>query len=262
MSGRKGFTLIELSIVLVIIGLIVGGVLTGRDLIRAAELRSVAKQSEEFNTAVNTFRLKYNGIPGDLINATQFGWVLPDQGFGVSGGDGLLQSTNGATEGSIVIPGMETSHFWYQLANSGLIKFGLSIPPTARLSDSLQNTGWIKSYLPTTKENQSNFWLVWNENGVNYYSIFGLEAVQYTYGSALASSQATNNGINPAFSPVDARQIDEKLDDGKPNSGFILAKRVSFYYINTNAIGTDCAPTAENYGVTPSRSCGLSLKMQ
>ena len=62
---NKGFTLIELSIVLVIIGLIVGGVLVGQDLIKAAEIRATVSQVEGYNSAVNTFRLKYNGLPGD-----------------------------------------------------------------------------------------------------------------------------------------------------------------------------------------------------
>jgi prepilin-type N-terminal cleavage/methylation domain-containing protein len=61
-----GFTLVELSIVLVIIGLIVGGVLVGRDLIKASEIRSQISQIEQFKTAANTFKLKYGYLPGDI----------------------------------------------------------------------------------------------------------------------------------------------------------------------------------------------------
>ena len=68
----SAFTLIELSIVLVIIGLIVGGVLVGQDLIVAAKNRALLSQVEEIDTAINTFRLKYNGLPGDLNNAESF----------------------------------------------------------------------------------------------------------------------------------------------------------------------------------------------
>ena len=63
---RGGFTLIELSIVLVIIGLLAGGVLVGRDLIAAAALRSQITQIEKYNAAANTFRAKYGFLPGDL----------------------------------------------------------------------------------------------------------------------------------------------------------------------------------------------------
>ena len=77
-SQEQGFTLIELSIVLVIIGLIVGGVLVGQDLIRASEVRATITQIEKYNTAVNTFHAKFNAIPGDmsLVIATQFGFTI------------------------------------------------------------------------------------------------------------------------------------------------------------------------------------------
>ena len=55
---------------LVIIGLIVGGVLVGQDLIRAAETRAQITQFEKYQSAVNTFRGKFNAIPGDMNVAT------------------------------------------------------------------------------------------------------------------------------------------------------------------------------------------------
>lgn len=62
------FTLIELSVVLVVIGLIVGGVLVGQDLIKAAAIRATVTQVEQFNTAANTFFGKYGYLPGDMPN--------------------------------------------------------------------------------------------------------------------------------------------------------------------------------------------------
>lgn len=72
-----GFTLIELSIVLVIIGLIVGGVLVGQSLINAAAVRAQVTQIEKFNSVVNTFYGKYGYLPGDLPAgpAAQFGFA-------------------------------------------------------------------------------------------------------------------------------------------------------------------------------------------
>src|SRR5262249_3826116 len=76
----KGFTLIELSIVLVIIGLIVGGVLVGQDMILSAQIRNAIKQVEQFNTATEAFKSKYNCLPGNCANATDYGFAVNGSG--------------------------------------------------------------------------------------------------------------------------------------------------------------------------------------
>lgn len=56
---RRAFSLVELSIVLVILGLLVGGILAGRALIHASELRGVHTEFNQYKTAVMAFRNKY-----------------------------------------------------------------------------------------------------------------------------------------------------------------------------------------------------------
>ena len=58
-----GFSLVELSIAMVIIGLLVGGILAGQSLIHASELRSTIAQVQTYLTAVNIFQEKYSAIP-------------------------------------------------------------------------------------------------------------------------------------------------------------------------------------------------------
>lgn len=72
LSRVRGFSLIELSIMLVILGLLVGAVTAGQSLIRASELRSVTTDIERYRAGIATFRDKYFGLPGDLLNATSF----------------------------------------------------------------------------------------------------------------------------------------------------------------------------------------------
>jgi prepilin-type N-terminal cleavage/methylation domain-containing protein len=93
-SHGNGFTLIELSIVLVIIGLIVGGVLVGQNLIDAAAVRAQISQIEKYNTAANTFRGKYGYLPGDIPNpyAAQFGFLPRGTYKGQGDGNGVIQS--------------------------------------------------------------------------------------------------------------------------------------------------------------------------
>ncbi len=69
---ERGFTLIEVSIVLVIIGLVVGSVVAGKHLIHQSELQRTLTDVDQINTAANTFRMKYDYFPGDIPNATTF----------------------------------------------------------------------------------------------------------------------------------------------------------------------------------------------
>ena len=78
-APASGFTLVELSIVLVILGLLVGGVLTGQSLIHAAELRAVTTEHDKFVTAINTFRDKYMALPRRMSNAVRY-WGAMDGG--------------------------------------------------------------------------------------------------------------------------------------------------------------------------------------
>ena len=82
---QRGFTLVELSIVLVIVGLLMGGVLVGRDLVRKAQLRTVLTDLEEVQSATRLFSEQYNALPGDIPNATDY-WPS-------AGGDGMVSGT-------------------------------------------------------------------------------------------------------------------------------------------------------------------------
>ena len=75
-----GFTLVELAIVLVVIGLITGGIFVGTILVRESQLKAVISEIAKYRSALNAFHEEYHGLPGDLPNATNF--------WGVAGGAG------------------------------------------------------------------------------------------------------------------------------------------------------------------------------
>jgi prepilin-type N-terminal cleavage/methylation domain-containing protein len=78
--ASRAFSLVELSIVLVILGLLVGGVLSGQSLIHAAELRAVTTEYQKYMTAVRSFKDKYFASPGDMNNATSLWGVAAGTG--------------------------------------------------------------------------------------------------------------------------------------------------------------------------------------
>jgi prepilin-type N-terminal cleavage/methylation domain-containing protein len=132
-----GFTLIELSIVLVIVGLIIGGVMVGRDLIAASEIRSQISQIEKFNTAVHTFQLKYGYLPGDIPEPTASGFGFAARGSlqGQGDGNGVIEGyeTRSPAPDAVAQGEGETSVFWVDLSMAGWIDGGFN---TARPNSS------------------------------------------------------------------------------------------------------------------------------
>ena len=250
-TSTNGFTLIELSIVLVIIGLIVGGVLVGRDLINAAKLRSVITDIEKFNTAANTFRTKYNCIPGDCANATDFFGQFVNCDQWSASPDLSTTTCNGDGNGRIALatPATnwwqhdETMLFWQHLSRAGLVggnysgimgRNGIFIDltnvPFSRLENGCYSidsslTGGESDYAPYTKMRGSFISLgnsVAGENG--------------------AYLQRCTDSIY-SLSAISAKNIDDKMDDGRPFTGAVqtTADRYSGNY-NSAYYGTVGAP--------------------
>jgi prepilin-type N-terminal cleavage/methylation domain-containing protein len=82
---KRGFTLIELSIVLVVIGLIIGGIIIGQTLIQSAQIRRQTTEFGKWYAAVNTYRIKYNALPGDDANAVALGIATTRSVLPISG---------------------------------------------------------------------------------------------------------------------------------------------------------------------------------
>ena len=70
MQRQQGFTLVEIAIVLVIIGLLLGGVLKGQGLIDSAKVKNIIQQSNSLSAAVNAYQDKFRALPGDDVMAT------------------------------------------------------------------------------------------------------------------------------------------------------------------------------------------------
>lgn len=207
-SARQGFTLVELSIALVIIALIIGGVMVGRDMLNTAQVNAGIHQLEGFQSAVNNFRLRYQGVPGDLYNATsQFSnTAWPDLEDG--DGDGILRDASGAESDPDdshlerdTFTG-ELPQFWYQLS-------------AARMVDAQFDGGYtIGVSFPASKVGSGGVAAYGVTDDSNYFYI-GMVTPTNTGTKAILTQNV--------LTPEQAWQMDRKIDDGHPMQGTVRA---------------------------------------
>lgn len=114
MKHQTGFTLVEIAIVLVIIGLLLGGVLKGQQIITSAKVSNVEKEFNSVSVAIYNYQDRYRALPGDDKKAdTRFGLDTAKKG------DGNWKIDNGKfdeTTGNV-----EPRLFWLHLRNAGLV---------------------------------------------------------------------------------------------------------------------------------------------
>lgn len=247
----NAFSLVELSITLVILGLLIGGILAGQSLVRAAELRAIPTEYRRYITASHTFRDKYFAYPGDFRDATKFwGFAGTANAPGCISNSGISTITTGGTcDGNgdakltRVAAGNTSSEifqFWRHLALAGLIEgtysgisgaavsgYEVSISentPASRLA----NGGWSLQYLETGSVNY-----VYN---INYQNAF------YFGGSAV------NLTTTPILTAEEAWNIDTKLDDGRPGRGKVIARNIIDCTTDSNMNNLDSSYALDRSG--------------
>ncbi len=190
--NQSGFTLIEIAIVLVIIGLLLGGVLKGQELINSAKVKNLAQDFRNIPLYIYGYQDKFKALPGDDANANTHltGGTLATTGGTVGNGlvEGLWDS-NTQTEESVV--------FWQHVRLAGLMA-GATIVPTAAISSDAD------PYLPHNAVGGR----IGVESGSATPPIVGLK------GSYFICSKH----ILGRF----AKQLDTTLDDGKSDAGSLM----------------------------------------
>lgn len=135
---QSGFTLIEIAIVLVIIGLLLGGILKGQELITQARIRNVSNDFQSMTAAINLYQDRYRALPGDDPSAGTR-WTATGSTTTGGNGDGVIGTGTAATPAynSTTVTD-ESRLFWQHLRLAGLVggatttgAIGTANPPNA-----------------------------------------------------------------------------------------------------------------------------------
>jgi len=235
---RSGFSLVELSIVLVILGLLTGGILSGQSLIRAAELRRVSTDSDRYKAATYSFLDQHRGLPGDLKNAASF-WSSAVNG---DGNGQIYMANNGANAAN------ESFQFWHQLAAAGLIEgnytgisgsigyadctIGVNCPDAK-----IDSAGWAVRYRDTVDSEESG-WYTGTPAGNMFF---------------VGPRSVAGSPQMRLFIPQETWALDMKLDDGRPAFG----KFITHWQGCTDAVdGTD---VDSEYALNSTSKCRLRI---
>ena len=254
---RSAFTLMEISIVLIIIGMLAAGVTVGRTLLESTALQSVAADFDMYRNAVIGYRDKYRELPGDhtgagTLTAQDAGCATPaasDNPFITTcngNGDGMVGDTTGDPLGSFSNY-YESLWVWQHLMNDGLIKgkyngrpstASTGITPGVNVPMSkIANASFMLRFFPTNTDTSGYF-----KASYGHVFFFGAPETSAAYplnGAALTSEQA--------------KSIDLKIDDGKPGLGKVLTTPQSVRACPT----TDVESTAVYDSSLSTAACAL-----
>ena len=184
----NGYSLVEISIVLVIIGILVGSVLTGKSLITAAETRAVITEYGQYNEAVNLFKETYFGLPGNIREPNQ-----------------LIANCNKCIAGDgkgFILDKVETYEAWVELNAAGMISFLPTSNPTPRIGVNM----------PASKAAGAGWQLAASDKWYKHPKKNGL----------ILGGNNDPLLANFNLSSDRALSIDSKIDDGFPRTGNVL----------------------------------------
>ncbi len=257
---KHAFSLVELSIVLVILGLLVGGVLSGQSLIRASELRSVTAEFEKYATAVYSFRDKYFGLPGDITNATAIWGDAGSTDCTTAVGQVFVAGTcNGDGDGKINpnSPGANMSgeafRAWQQLALAGLIEGKYTGKAGLNSNNYVVGVDAPKSRIANSAG--------WNLTNSDFTNIVSANAFQYDYTNAMQVGApcvgfGCSNMDGVIIKGAEAWNIDTKIDDGMPGRGKVNVT----IWIDTCSNATSSSDYNTTYRFNDTYGCALYFR--
>ncbi len=205
MQKKPAFSLIELSIVLIIIGFLVAAILGGKSLIKSYQLRSIVSEAKALAISVNSFYSQYGAYPGDYTGTIG----------GAASGNGD-EKINYCAASGCAASDSEGRNAWIMLKGVGMLEasaIGATSPTGTDTPTIFGPSGFAPASLV-----QGSGW------EIDYRSSDSQNVVVLT-GTPLAAASPANTLVNgsslasPAITVSDALSIDSKIDDGVANTG-------------------------------------------
>lgn len=233
MNRQSGFTLLELSIVLVVAGLLIGAVLGGKQLIESSKIRADISTVEKLNTAVGAFKLKYGELPGDITTATSYFATCDGVTTNVANGDGNGITASDSGTGWVMV---EPYHGMIELGCAGLVSIGSRhvgnndfVPGNGFPASKVDGGGGI--ILAGHIATRTNYILMGQRRGwVSYDGGFsGTSCI-----CLITNASWPNNSTRGTYTTVQAKSIDTKMDDGLPGSGGVRSLKIGTMGMETN----------------------------
>lgn len=250
-KNESGFTLVELAIALMIIGLLIGGVLKGIELVENARVTQVMRNVKGYETAVTAFQSMYVAMPGDINNPSA---RLPSCDAvnhavcaNAGNGNGMVGTSNttGATAPDPVAIDEENRNFWLHLAVTGLIS---GVEPQGTSDPVTDGIIWGEAYPASPVIGAGYMIQHMRMNGAASYQ------ANARFSGHFIELRGVTIGTPGVLTGNQAVQIDNKFDDGSPISGDIFADLTSVgdaNCVDTNAYVVD----------NDERACAVYFKM-
>lgn len=257
-QGEQGFTLVELAIVMIIIGLLIGGILKGQELVSNARLASATSKVKAIDAAITTFRDSYQGLPGDVRSpTTRLPNCLADTMCGSAPGANLGNNRIDVAPGAAQASATENIAAWAQLAQADLL---------GGIQNAASGSNVEMGVTVPAAEVPGQFYIGYH-GGTTALTTFGGPVASARQGHylllhngalvAAATSAAAAAGTT-TLTPNEAQRIDAKLDDGSPNVGSVLAMGAT----GAAACTTDGTNTATYVTANTSPLCGVYIRVQ